>query len=188
MTARRTQAERRETTRTAVLASAIRLFGRKGYAETSLEEIAADAGVTIRPIYHYFENKLGLFEAAKDVMEERIIETFERDEEGELDAIALWRAFIRLCEDVEFRQILLVDGPTVLGRERWASSAVTGAVQSLLATSSIGGQSISGLAARMLVGALIEAALAIADADDPGETSAEAERLVAAIVASVRPH
>lgn len=188
MPARRTQAERRETTRSAVLASAIRLFGRKGFAETSLEEIAADAGVTIRPIYHYFENKLGLFEAAKDVMEERIIETFERDEQGELDAIALWRAFLALCEDVEFRRILLVDGPTVLGRERWASSAVTGAVQSLLATSSIGGQSISGLAARMLVGALIEAALAIADADDPSETSAEAERLVAAIVASVQPH
>lgn len=185
MAARRTQAERRETTRAAVLESAIRLFGRKGFAETSLEEIAAEAGVTIRPIYHYFENKLGLFEATKDVMEERIIETFERDETGGLDAIALWRAFIALCEDGGFRRILLVDGPTVLGRDRWASGAVPRAVESLLATSSIGGLRMSGLASRMLVGALIEAALAIADSDDPAQTSGEAETIVTSIVEAV---
>ena len=184
MAGRRTQAERRETTRAAVLESAIRLFGEKGFADTSLEEIAADAGVTIRPIYHYFENKLGLFEAAKDAMEERIIDTYERDASGELDALAVWRDFITLCEDVAFRRILLVDGPTVLGRERWASSAVPRSVESILATSSIGGQPVSDLAARMLVGALIEAALAIAESDDPAATSQEAERLVASIVAA----
>ena len=187
MAARRTQAERRETTRAAVLESAVRLFGEKGYAETSLDEIAAEAGVTIRPIYHYFENKLGLFEAAKDVMEERILDTYQRDEAGGLDPVALWRAFIALCDDTGFRQILLVDGPTVLGRERWLSSAVPRSVESLLATSSIQGRPISGLAARMLVGALIEAALAIAESDDPRATSAEAEGLVASIVGAVDP-
>jgi AcrR family transcriptional regulator len=34
-----------------------------GYAATSLEQIAADAGTTIRPVYHYFGNKQALFEA-----------------------------------------------------------------------------------------------------------------------------
>jgi len=184
----RTQAERRETTRTAVLESAIRLFGRKGFAETSLDEIAADAGVTIRPIYHYFENKLGLFEAAKDVMEERVIETYRRDEHGNLDAIALWRAFLALCEDPAFRRILLVDGPNVIGRDRWSENAIARSVESLLTTSSIGGQPISGLAARMLIGALIEAALAIADSPDPVATSGEAERLVASIASAIGSH
>ena len=184
MTTRRTQAERREATRSAVLDSAIRLFGRKGYAETSLEEIAAEAGVTIRPIYHYFGSKLDLFQATKDTMEERIIETFETDDDGDLDAIALWRAFMALCEEPEFRRILLVDGPVVLGRERWSQTAVIGAVESLLASSPLGTQTLSALAVRMLVGALIEAALAIAESDDPARTSAEAETLVAAIVAA----
>ena len=57
---RRTQAQRREETQQAVLDSASRLFGEKGYAGTSLEEIAADCGLTIRPIYHYFGNKKAL--------------------------------------------------------------------------------------------------------------------------------
>ena len=70
----------------------------------------------------------------------------------------------------------------MLGRDRWASGTVLRAVDSLLATSSTGGQRMSGLASRMLVGALIEAALAIADSDDPNETSREAEAIVAAIV------
>ena len=35
--------------------------GEKGYADTSLEAIAADCGLTIRPIYHYFGNEKDLF-------------------------------------------------------------------------------------------------------------------------------
>ena len=181
----RTQAERRETTRNAVLESAIRLFGRKGFAETNLDEIASDAGVTIRPIYHYFDSKRGLFEAAKDVMEERVIETYQRDEQGNVDAVALWRAFLSLCEDPAFRRILLVDGPNVVGRDRWSENAVARSVESLLTTSTIGGQAISRLAARMMIGALIEAALAIADSPDPFSTSAEAEALVDSIASVV---
>ena len=57
---RRTQAERRAQSRQAVLDSACRLFGEKGYADTSLEEISADCGLTIRPVYHYFGNKKSL--------------------------------------------------------------------------------------------------------------------------------
>ena len=60
---RRTQEQRRNESRQAVLDSACRLFGDKGYADTSLEEIAADCGLTIRPIYHYFGNKKALFAA-----------------------------------------------------------------------------------------------------------------------------
>jgi len=61
--ARRTQAQRREATQANLIAAARKAFGVKGYAETSLEDIAAACDVTIRPIYHYFENKLGMFRA-----------------------------------------------------------------------------------------------------------------------------
>lgn len=40
MKERRTQAERREATQAILLAAARELFGEKGYAETSLEDIA----------------------------------------------------------------------------------------------------------------------------------------------------
>ena len=100
-----------------MLASARRLFGRKGYAETSLEEVASEAGVTIRPIYHYFGSKLELFEAVNDAMEERIVTSLQ---ETRGDSVGAWQRYLTLCEDPEFRRIVLVDGPNILGRERWA--------------------------------------------------------------------
>ena len=58
---RRTQAQRREATQANLINAARQLFGERGYGDTSLEDIAAACNVTIRPIYHYFENKLGMF-------------------------------------------------------------------------------------------------------------------------------
>lgn len=198
-TARRTQAERRATTRAAVLESACRLFGRDGFSDTSLEDIASEAGVTIRPIYHYFGSKLQLFSAVNDVMEQRIVEVLEQSTENELDA---WRRYLALCEDPGFRRIVLLDGPNVLGRERWSESPVTRAVierfgrsakrRDASTPSDTAGETDAsranegpGLAARMLVGALAEAAIAIAESEDPTATSRQAERLVAVVVSAL---
>jgi AcrR family transcriptional regulator len=68
-----TQPQRREETSGLVLASAIKLFARKGYTATSLEDIAADTGLTIRPIYHYFGNKIQLFEAVAEAQESPLL-------------------------------------------------------------------------------------------------------------------
>jgi AcrR family transcriptional regulator len=179
---RRTQAERRAETRAAVLESACRLFGRKGFADTSLDEIASEAGVTIRPIYHYFGSKLELFGAVNEVMEERIVASLQESEGDDLEA---WRRYLTLCEDPEFRRIVLVDGPNVLGRERWATSPVTRTVAARLGDSESNTRKLPELAVRMLIGALAEAALAIAESSDPTRTSREAERLVAALVSAL---
>jgi AcrR family transcriptional regulator len=53
-------------TREAILASARRLFADRGYAETSLRTIAADAGVTPPLVIHFFGSKAGLLVAALD--------------------------------------------------------------------------------------------------------------------------
>ena len=97
---RRTQAERREQSRQAVLDSALRLFGDKGYAETSLEDIAGDCGLTIRPIYHYFGNKKALFAAVNEVMEQRIIDSMV---DG-ADLLENWHAYLELSEDPAFQR------------------------------------------------------------------------------------
>lgn len=57
---RRTK-EEAEKTRTAILASAERLFLARGVAHTSLDLIAKDAGVTRGAVYWHFENKAHLF-------------------------------------------------------------------------------------------------------------------------------
>jgi TetR/AcrR family transcriptional regulator len=50
----------------ALLLAGISLFAEKGYASTSVREIAAVAGVTKPVLYYYFKNKEGLFRAILD--------------------------------------------------------------------------------------------------------------------------
>ena len=180
---RRTQAERRAESRQAVLDAALRLFGDKGYAATSLEEIAVECGLTIRPIYHYFGNKKALFRAVNEVMEQRIIDSMSVGAEGEpeVDIVDNWRAYLELCDDPAFRRIVLVDSPNILGRERWSSSAVTRKAKAALERNSAGErrqQYRADLANAVVMGAFTEAALMIAGAEDIAMAKREAERLM----------
>ncbi len=190
---RRTQAERRAESSQAVLDSACRLFGEKGYADTSLEEIARDCGLTIRPIYHYFGNKKALFAAVNDVMDERIVASMDvgTDRERGAGILANWRAFLNLCDDPGFRRIVLVDGPNILGRERWSTTAVSEKARSVLGA---GEQSDSiqqyrvMLFNRVIMGAFTEAALMIAASDDIVLARSEAERLMATLFSDFREY
>jgi AcrR family transcriptional regulator len=53
----------RTSTRAVILAAARQHFGASGYAATSLRAIAADAGVDVRVVLHFFDSKAGLFRA-----------------------------------------------------------------------------------------------------------------------------
>ena len=188
-TARRTQAERRAVTRAAVLDSACRLFGAKGYAQTTIEEIASTCGLTIRPIYHYFGNKRALFEAVNALMEERIVASIHASSATgpEARTLTAWRAFLELCSEPEFRQIVLIDGPIVLGRDRWADSSTSRTATALLRGGVDDESDGSGeLAVRVLIAALAETALCIAESDDPERSSREADRLVTRLLEGFR--
>ncbi len=186
---KRTQADRRQTSRQAVLGSACKLFGEKGYANTSLEDIATDCGLTITPIYHYFGNKKALFAAVIAVMEQRIVASMgEGTAENQMkDAIAHWRAFLDLCDDPGFRQIVLVDSPAILGRDRWADSMVTRAAKALVvdeAQQNVRRRYRQGLFARIIMAAFTEAALMIAEAEDTRAARKEAENLIMELFSS----
>lgn len=182
-TRRRTQAQRRAESREAVLGSAVRLFGEKGYANTSLEDIAADCGLTIRPIYHYFGNKKALFAAVNELMEQRILDSMDlgngnREGQGMLDN---WRAYLDLCDDPAFRRIVLVDSPNILGRERWETSPVSEKARSALVTEGGGRDPVAyrtALRNRVMMVALAEAALMVAESDDIPMAKREAEALI----------
>lgn len=62
---RRTKADA-EQTRQQILAAARRVFAEKGVARTSLEQIAAAAGLTRGAIYWHFANKTELFYAMRE--------------------------------------------------------------------------------------------------------------------------
>ena len=187
--ARRTQAERRAESRKAVLDAATELFSRQGYAETSLEDIAERCGLTIRPIYHYFGNKKALFAAVNEQMEQRILDSMDvgggSSEEGLKES---WRAFLALCDDPAFRQIVLIDSPNVLGRERWTDSPVMRRARSGSAsgtsTASAGGFR-KAFYSRVLMAALAEAALLVAEADDLPMAKEEAEKVLLSLMSGL---
>ncbi|WP_419536241.1 TetR/AcrR family transcriptional regulator [Endozoicomonas sp.] len=183
---RKTQAERRAETRQQVLDSACRLFGRNGYANTSLEEIASDCGLTTRPVYHYFGNKLALFQAVNDVMVSRILAIQHEPRSGNKATrfMAIWEAFLDLCDDPGFRQIVLIDSPTILGRERWKKSPVTARAESLLINRQEGDKEHyrQKLLSRMAIAAMAEAALMIAEAEDIQLAKQEAKAVVNSVL------
>ncbi|MGI9277592.1 MAG: TetR/AcrR family transcriptional regulator [Endozoicomonas sp.] len=187
----RTQAQRRAETYRQVLDSACRLFGEQGYSSTSLEDIAGDCGLTTRPIYHYFGNKKALFSAVNDVMIQRIIDSLKIDAGDSINTRfgTNWRIFLDLCDDPYFRQIVLIDSPNVLGREIWKKGRVTLRAYAFLTESDTDDASElfrKKLVGRMVIGALTEAALMVAEADDMEVAKAQAiqvvERLLSKIV------
>lgn len=186
---RRSQAQRREQTYQRVLDSAVRLFGARGYANTSLEEIASDCGLTTRPVYHYFGNKEALFAAVNEAMEARIIATLDTVPglEGSAVLLARWEAFLSLCEEAAFRQVVLIDSPLVLGRARWASSAVTRHTSDLFDRGARGKRNVlrERLLAGMLMAAFSEAALLVATSDDVTQARREATDLVSRMLSSL---
>lgn len=67
-----TQRLRRDERRTQILAAAARAFGRAGFAATSLDDIAQEAGVTRAILYRHFESKADLYRAVLDRAERRL--------------------------------------------------------------------------------------------------------------------
>ena len=181
---RRTQAERRTQSRQAVLDSACRLFGEKGYADTSLEDISADCGLTIRPIYHYFGNKKALFSAVVEHMSVRILDTFVVDvpEDPVYALRKSWRGFLDLCDDPGFRRIVLIDSPNIMGRQLWDQSPVYQRASELVGAAQPSRGAAKkfrfALMNRVMMGAMAEAALMVAEADDIPMAKREAEKLI----------
>lgn len=159
MSERRTQAQRREATQASLIAAARKAFGEKGYAETSLDDIAAACGVTIRPIYHYFENKLGLFKAVTEEIERESVAQIQSHEDPDIKVI--WSNFMRHCEDPHYRQIVLIDAPTLLGRQFMTEGAI--AVAAREESAKVMARQPDGLTMSLLFGALSNAALYIAE-------------------------
>jgi len=118
------RAQHAEATRRAVLAAARSLFGRKGYAETSVDQIADAARVTKGAVYHHFASKKDLFRAVYTEVDAEAIARAVRvgdSREPPLDQlVAKVNAYLDAALDDEIRRITLIDAPA-LGIEPEAS-------------------------------------------------------------------
>jgi AcrR family transcriptional regulator len=174
MNVKRTQAERTETTREALLAAARRLFTERGYENVGTEEIVRAAGVTRGALYHHFGDKASLLDALYARIEAESTERVARVVLGsDLDSpLAAMRAgieaFLEECAKPELRQIALHDAPAVLGWERWREIGAAnglGLIEASL-TAAIEAGEIRDIpvkpTAHLLMGALDEAAMLLA--------------------------
>ncbi len=108
-------------TRRAVLDAARSSFGDKGYAQTSVDEIAAAARVTKGAVYHHFAGKEALFRAVVAEVEAEALTRMAQAADPKASPIdqivAQVDAYLDVALDEEVRRITLIDGPAILGLE-----------------------------------------------------------------------
>src|SRR3954469_4017279 len=192
---RRTQRERTESTREALLAAARRLFTERGYDNVGTEEIVRAAGVTRGALYHHYGDKASLLEAVYNRIEAESTERVARIVLGSelhspLEAMkAGIEAFLEECEKPELRQVALHDAPAVLGWERWREIGAAnglGLIEASLAAAIEAGE-VRPLpvkpTAHLLMGALDEAAMLQARSTDPA-SRAEITTVLLALIDS----
>jgi AcrR family transcriptional regulator len=117
----RSNKERTEATRLALIEAARRLFVEKGYAETATPDIVAEAGVTRGALYHHFEDKKALLRA---VLEREAQAVAERIEAASVPAGSPREALL-LGASAYFdamaapgrTRLLLLEAPAVIGFE-----------------------------------------------------------------------
>jgi AcrR family transcriptional regulator len=185
---RRTQHERSAATRAALIAAARRLWGARGYAAVGTPEIAAEAGVTRGAMYHQFADKAALFLAVAEAVEvhvtqslaDHVVASGAQDPGAALRAAA--DAWLEVCQEDEVRQILLVDGPVVLGWSGFRDLTLEhglGMTEALLRAAMDAGQlpeQATRPMAHVFIGALDEAAMYVATADDREAAKADVSK------------
>jgi len=178
------------STRKALVDVAEDLFTEHGYAATSLDSIVAGADVTKGALYHHYSGKQALFEAVFERVETAGAHTIQealrdRDDPWE-KAIAGLRAFLGVVRQPAYSRIVVQDGPSVLGYERFREQEerstfayVLDIVRAVLAAGDWQVDTdLEHTFARIFFGAMSSAGSTVSSADD-GE--AEAERVELAI-------
>src|SRR5436305_14118315 len=185
----RTKAAQREATTAALISAARELFAQRGYAGVGTEEIVHHAGVTRGALYHHFRG--GKEELFRAVLVQLSAEIVQRVAKAAAEASDPWEelvigseAFLDACATPEVQRIVLLDAPAVLGWDiRRAIDAdygfrlLEGALQNAIDAGRLMPASASAVA-HVLAGALDEAAMVVARAEDPVAARAEMSQTV----------
>src|SRR4051812_15567755 len=121
-------------TRGKLIAAGRQAFGEVGYAEASMDDFTAAAGLTRGALYHHFGDKKGLLQA---VIAEIDAEMAERLSTISARAKTRWQGFVDECTayiemalEPEIQRIVLRDGPAVLG-DPWQWPSQDGCIASM---------------------------------------------------------
>lgn len=110
--------------RTRLIAAARALFEQDGYAATSTEALLVATGLTRGALYHHFRDKKDLFVAVCEAVHAELSAAIDGATDGQADPadqlMAGALAWIDAVSQPGPRQVLLIDGPSVLGAQAWA--------------------------------------------------------------------
>lgn len=174
--AARTRVQMVEETRTKLIDAARKAFATKGYAAASMDDLTAQAGLTRGALYHNFGDKKGLLQAVINQIDGEMLATLRVVQE---QAATPWEgliaesvAYIEMALVPEIQRIMLLDGPAVLGDPaKWPNQTaclrrIEKTIQGLIDDGTV--KKVDAKAATWLLnGAVLNAALWIAAADDP---------------------
>lgn len=186
------------TTRRALVDVAEELFAGQGYAATSLEQVVGGARVTKGALYHHFSGKQALFDAVFARVEatagRAVQDALDRESDPWEKADAGVRAFLEVVQRPDYRRVVVQDGPSVLGYERFREqeerstfATVVEIVRVVLPTEAWELDEAMLLTfARIFFGALASAGESVATSDDPAADAARVETAIAYVLAGLR--
>lgn len=174
---RKTQGERSAATTALLVRAARDLFSERGFADTATEDILDKAGVTRGALYHHFDSKAALFRAVFESEEAALTARLVKVAQSQADPLsglrAGCRAFLEACLDPVVQRIVLRDARAVLSLDelreiesRYSLAALRAGLSRAIAAGAVTERPIDMLA-HMILGALSEAAMAIARSPHP---------------------
>lgn len=190
----RTRATMIMETRAKLLSAGRKSFAAKGYADTSLEELSLDVGLTRGALYHHFDGKRGLLEAViaeiDAEMTARLVQIYDQSAtrwEGFINELV---SYVQMATEPEIQRIVLLDGPAVLGDpSQWPGqlACVRMTMHNLLELMEEGAiRTVNAEAmARLVSGAALSGSLWIANAKDPVAASRETVESLIVLLSSL---
>lgn len=192
---RRTRAEMQET-RAALLATPRKVFSERGYAETSMDDLTAQAGLTRGALYHHFGDKKGLLAA--------VVEQIDAEMDARLQAISdtaasAWegfatrcRAYLEMALETDIQRLVLRDAKAVLGgvtpeAQRQCVESLRRLLEQLMAQGVVAQADPEALAA-LVYGSLSEAAVWIADGEHGAARLEQAIAALGLLLRGLREH
>jgi AcrR family transcriptional regulator len=191
------RAEQVAQTRAALVAAGRALFGRSGFAATSVEDLAREAGVTTGALYHHFPTKAALFEAVFELVHAELMVASGEAAQQAADIVeALTEglvAFLAKVLEPDVQRIVITDAPAVLGPARFTElderHAFAAIVAALEAATQLGALQVDDpqTLARLLLGALMRGGMLVASSSDPVGTRDAVAAALRALLRGLAP-
>jgi AcrR family transcriptional regulator len=179
-------------TRAALVAAGRVVFGQKGFAATSVEDLAREARVTTGALYHHFPTKASLFETVFEQVHTELLQASAEAADGAPDEVEMlargFEAFLDAVLEPDVQQIVIVDAPAVLGLarfteldERYAFAAIVAALGAAAEAGTLRVPDPETFA-RLLLGALTRGGMLIANSSEPAKTRDAVARAMRAVL------